>query len=152
MKNWTGFSKRSSKRETPHQGAFLFYSKLTLNSTSNHTFDNILLAGQIKNDNGHNCQDQHGHHGAHVAAAIASLQVLDGDRDRFIVTSDDKIGQKIIVPDPHGIQNCNCDVNWPENWKYNQEKCLDWGTAVDRRSFLYFNRDAFDETAKYKYG
>ena len=38
------------------------------------------------------------------------------------------------------------------SWCHYQEEGLDWGTAVNGRSFFHFNRDALYKTAKDKYG
>ena len=50
---------------------------LTFNSARCHALNNVLLAGQVENDNRNNAHQDQRHRCAQIHRAVASLQVLD---------------------------------------------------------------------------
>ena len=88
----------------------------------------------------------------HVHGAVSAPQVLYGDRYRLVVVSYGQIGEKIIIPNPHRIENRDGDGRRFEHRKHHLEECAHRSRSVDHGGFFQSNRNALDETAEHAMG
>ena len=80
---------------------------LALNCTGYHALDNVLLTGQIEDDNRNHGQYQQCHHGTQILCTVRTYQALYYNRYGLVISTqaDHQIRQQVVVPDPHGIQD-----------------------------------------------
>ena len=56
-----------------------------LDGTGHHAADNVLLAGEVEDDDGQNADHNQRHHRTQVHMAVAALQILDVDGDGLVL-------------------------------------------------------------------
>ena len=78
---------------------------------------------KIKYDNRQNCKNKHSHKCTHVFVTVSAREShLNRNGQGFVFArAENKIRQKIIVPDPHCIKNRNGYCRWLENRKNNKK-------------------------------
>ena len=64
---------------------FLLNMFLAFYSSGNNAFNNIFLTSCIKNNDWNDCKYNHCHHGTHINRTIATLQILNCNRDGLIL-------------------------------------------------------------------
>ena len=100
----------------------------------------MFLTGQIKDDDRDNCKNQSSHNSTHINTSIASLHILDRDRNCLIfVQIQYQIRKKEVIPDPHCLENTNRDVGRLHDRKYYTEKCTDRCAAIYHCCLLYLD-------------
>ena len=110
-----------------------YFSHLALNCTGYHALDNVLLTGQIEDDNRDYGQYQQCHHGTQILCTVRTYQVLYYNRYGLVISTqaDHQIRQQIVVPDPHGIQNGYGDGCGLQDRHYDTEEGLQRVASVD---------------------
>ena len=72
--------------------------------------DDIFLPEEIKNDDWYHRENQHCHKTAEVGLTVrARHRELNRDGNGASVAAEDQIGEKIVVPDPHSVEDADGD-------------------------------------------
>ena len=124
---------------------------LTFDRAGCDTLDDVLLAGKVEDDHRYDAQQDQRHGRAEVDRAVASLQVLDVDRDGpVLVDVQHQIGQQIVVPDPHDLQNADRDHRRLQHREDHREVGPHRSTAVNGRRFLDLQRNGLDKAHEHE--
>ena len=136
-----------------HFGTLLVVLRLTLDSACHDALDDVLLAGHVQDDDGDDGNDDAGHHGGQLHAAITAAEVLDGHGDGAVFLDvQHQRGQEVVVPDPHGLQNGGGDHGRLEDGENDLEEDLEGAAAVDHGGLLDLNGDALHEAGEHEDG
>ena len=136
-----------------HFGTLLVVLRLTLDSACHDALNDVLLAGHVQDDDGDDGNDDAGHHGGQLHAAIAAAEVLDGHGDGAVFLDvQHQRGQEVVVPDPHGLQNGGGDHGRLEDGENDLEEDLEGVAAVDHGGLLDLNGDALHEAGEHEDG
>ena len=124
---------------------------LPFNRAGCDTLDDVLLAGKVEDDHRNDAQQNQCHGRAEVDRAVASLQILDVDRDRpVLVDIQHQIGQQIVIPDPHDFQNAHRDHRRLQHREDHREVGSYRAAAVNGRRFLNLQRNGLDKTHEHE--
>ena len=94
-----------------------------LDGTGHHAADNVLLAGEVEDDDGQNADHNQRHHRTQVHMAVAALQVLDVDGDGLVLGAvQHQVGQEVVVPHPHDLQHAHGNEDGLEHGEHHREE------------------------------
>lgn len=90
-----------------------------LDGSGHHAADNVLLAGEVEDDDGQNADHDQRHHRAQVHMAVAALQVLDVNGDGLVLGAvQHQVGQEVVIPHPHDLQHTHGDEDGLEHGEH----------------------------------
>ena len=126
---------------------------LALHGAGDHALDDVALAQEIDNDDGQYCQDDAGHHGAHLHGAVAAPEVLDQNGDGHITLGavQHQVGQQVVVPYPHGLQDTHGDQGGFEDRHDHQEEGPHRAAAVDHGGLLDLQGNGLHKAAEHEH-
>ena len=126
---------------------------LTLDSAGNDALNDVFLAGDVEQDDGDDGDDDAGHHGGQLHAAVTAAEILDGHGDGAVLLDvQHQSGQQVVVPDPHRFQNGGGDHGRLQDGEDDLEEDLDGVAAVDHGSLFDLNGDALHEAGEHEHG
>ena len=124
---------------------------LPFNRAGCDTLDDVLLAGKVEDDHRYDAQQNQGHRGTQIHRAVGALQILDMDRDGpVLVDVQHQVGQQVVVPDPHDLQDAHRDHRRFQHREDHREVGPHRAAAVNRGRFLDLQRDRLDKAHKHE--
>ena len=83
--------------------------------------------------------------------AVAAAEVLDQDRNGLVLGGvERKVGQQVVVPDPHGLENADRKIGGLHDGKDDLKEHLDRVAAVDHGRLLDLERDVLYKAGEHK--
>ncbi len=126
---------------------------LSLDGARNNALNDVLLAGDVQQDDGDDGDDDAGHHGSQLYPAIAATEILDRHGDGAVFFDvQHQGGQQVVVPDPHGLQDSGGDHGGFQDGEYDAEEDLYRVAAVDHGGFFDLDGDALHKAGEHKHG
>ena len=147
----------AGQTEYGHQDAACSHGEtppcLALDSAGHDAFNDVFLAGDVQQDDGDDGDDDAGHHGGQLHAAITAAEVLDGHGDGAVLLDvQHQRGQQVVVPDPHGLQNGGGDHGRLQDGEDDLEEDLQRVAAVDHGRLLDLDGHALHEASEHEHG
>ena len=134
-------------------GTTSFEEKLgsTLDCSCGNTLDDVLLAQQVENDDGENAEQDQRHRRAEVDGAVAALEILNVNGNGHVLRAvEHEIGQQIVVPHPHDLENTDGDHRGAQHRQHNGEIRAQRAAAVDGGGLFDLKRDRLDKADEHK--
>ena len=83
--------------------------------------------------------------------AVAATEVLDQDRNGLVLGGvERKVGQQIVVPDPHGLENADRKIGRLHDGKDDLKEHLDGVAAINHGRLFDLERDVLDKTGEHE--